>query len=493
MLLRTGHHPNNRLLDEASAALTETPKSRLHQQLARPLGRHDGPECLLYDGPAGRTRTEKVRVFRPGREPFEVEVFRAVNVAEHPDLRVPAMSGALHRLDDGETVEVPFVFHDPRACQFVLVIPQGARGREASERAMLLDQLMKEQDHAVPDYVRHFAIVYGHQALAHYVDDAEVMEIDLHELEPVEAPSSAAMHFTEPLLPDAGFSERAANELALVVDDERLWLFVQLVPSEAHAFFESSSDLLVQLETFDQVPVCSLSLRDHRTGTARHAYLNPVDKTDRTILELLHREFVAAVVVCDQSSRLLRSFRVEAPRAANAKLILDRTAHAPACTEKRWALAAEACRAAPPRPEELDGHPFVMEDPASDAAEALRRLRTLESWSARKRIDHALLAQSVPKTTFELSRRLIVADALRFGLAVSEKLAFQAVAFGLATDTRSLVQTLSQRFAQIVPLASEHGLEPSDVEANRLALERLAERHGTSTDSELSCTMEHSG
>ena len=81
-------------------------------------------------------------MFRSEHEPEELEVFRVVNVAEHPDLQAPALSGALHRLDDGESVEVPFIYHDPDARMFVLVIPAGARGRELSERAKLLDELM---------------------------------------------------------------------------------------------------------------------------------------------------------------------------------------------------------------------------------------------------------------------------------------------------------------------------------------------------------------
>ena len=126
---------------------------------------------------------EGVRVFRTDREPVEIEVYRVVNVGEHPELREPALSGTLHRLEDGEVVDVPFIYHDPDAQDFALVIPQGARGRELSERAKLLDSLMKEHDEDVPDYVRHFAIVFGHHGLASYVDDAETMEVDITELE----------------------------------------------------------------------------------------------------------------------------------------------------------------------------------------------------------------------------------------------------------------------------------------------------------------------
>jgi hypothetical protein len=127
---------------------------------------------------------ERVRVFRTDREPLEVEVFRVVNVGEYPELREPALGGTLHQLDDGEAVEVPFIYHDPEAQQFVLVIPHAARGRELSERAKLLDSLMKEHEEEVPEYVRHFAIVYGRRGLASHVDDSETMEVDITECHP---------------------------------------------------------------------------------------------------------------------------------------------------------------------------------------------------------------------------------------------------------------------------------------------------------------------
>jgi hypothetical protein len=232
---------------------------------------------------------ERVRVFRTDREPLEVEVFRVVNVEEYPELRAPALGGTLHRLDDGEVVDVPFIYHDPGAQQFVLVIPDAARGRELSERAKLLDLLMKEHEEDVPDYVRHFAIVYGNRGLVHHVDDSETMDVDVAELEPVDGASVAASYYPRlaGLLPPAGFQTRAATELAPMIDDEELWIFVQVGPDDHDAFAEASSDLLVQLKTVDQLPICILALTDTRTHAVRRAYLNPVRSVDGGILELL--------------------------------------------------------------------------------------------------------------------------------------------------------------------------------------------------------------
>jgi hypothetical protein len=94
---------------------------------------------------------------------------------------------------------------------------------------------------------------------------------------------------------------------------------------------------------------------------------------------------------------------------------------------------------------------------------------------------------------FELSRRRVAADALRFGLAMSNSLVLQAVRFGLAADAKELVAALTRQFDEIVPNASAQGLDDGQIQANREALERLFALHGTSTEGELSCNMEHSG
>ena len=431
-------------------------------------------------------------MFRGDGEPSEVEVFRVVNVEEHPELREAALGGTLHQLDDGEVADVPFIYHDPRAQQFVLVIPHAARGRELSERAKLLDSLMKEHDEDVPDYVRHFVIVYGRHGLSRYLDDLETIEVELTELEPVDGLQIVASEYPRlaSLLPPAGFWTHSSTELAPLIQDEELWIFVQLGTHEHDAFAEASTDLLVQLKTVHHLPICILALSDSRTDAVRRAYLNPARSADGRILELLRRDFHATVVVYSDQGRLLRSYHLEAPRAANIKMIIGRTELAPQASASRWEEAINACRSMPPPSGRVD-HPFVLEDDAATAAEALRRLERLDAWSSPEKIEEALLLVSVPRTVFELSRRKVVSDAVRFGLAMSNELLLQAVRFGLAPDAKELVATLGQRFEQKVPAASSQGLSNAQIRANREALERLTRMHGTSTVPGLSCTMDH--
>ena len=435
---------------------------------------------------------ERVRVFRQDRGPIEVEVYRVVNVAENPELRGAALQGTLHRLEDGNSIDVPFIYHDPAAQRFVLVIPHAARGRELSERAKLLDSLMKEHEEEVPDYVRHFVIVYGRHGLARYLDHLETMEVEGAELEPLDGPPLVPPPYPPPatLLPPAEFWAHASAELALLIDDEELWIFVQVGADEHDAFAEDSCDLLIQLKTVHQLAIGILALTDQQTNAVRRAYLNPQCSADERTLELLRRDFHATVVVYTDHRVLLRSFRLEAPRAANAKMILDRGELAPQALPGRWEEAVEACRLTPPPTGPVD-HPFVLEDAASSAAEALGRLERLQAWTHPKKIEEALLVMSVPRPVFELSRRRLVSDAVGFGLAMSNELVSQAVGFGLAPDVRRLVAVLEQNFEQTLSAASVHGLSDSQIQANRKALAELCQMHGTSTAPGLSCNMEH--
>jgi len=277
-----------------------------------------------------------------------------------------------------------------------------------------------------------------------------------------------------------------------LIADEELWIFARVNEDDEDAFAEASSDLLVQLKIVDQLPVCILALTDVRTHAVRRAYLDPAPSADGRILELLRQDFHAMVVVYDDRRRLLRSFRLEAPRAANASMVIERAELAPRAVPERWVLAVAACRMAPPPAGPIE-HPFALEHGAATAAEALLRLQRLEGWSSPERIEEALVLLSVPRTVVELCRRRIVADALRFGLAMSSTLLLQAVQFGFAADANALIAMLEARFEQIVPCASEQGLDDAQVQANLEQLERLSVQHGTSTGRALSCNMEHSG
>lgn len=71
------------------------------------------------------------------------------------------------------------------------------------------------------------------------------------------------------MLPPAKFWAHASAELALLIEDEELWIFVQLGADERDAFAEDSSDLLVQLKTVHQLSIGILALTDRQTNAVR--------------------------------------------------------------------------------------------------------------------------------------------------------------------------------------------------------------------------------
>lgn len=559
---------------------------------------------FAYSGLAGRTRTELVRVFPTHGGSRELHVYRVVNVAEHPHLREPALRGTLHVLDDGEPVQVPFVYHDPERRHFVLVVPYEARNRELAERSSLLNVLMQEAVAAVPDYVRHFSVVYGAAGLSEYLerrarvdrgeeleawsnalrredevirdrareleerallledvrrslpvgseelelevidlveldgdrevpitsvvarvrpdetmtavdvvedasdgdvaDDADLQLVDLafeiefaadadvFDLPMVDAaddddveeigfelgPAAASGLFQRvpAMIPPADFWRRADTELAVVVAEEAVWLFVQ-INGEDPSFAEGSTDLLVQFKAADQVGVVALTLHDEEADELRRTYLDPCEFGDRELLDLLASEFTATVVVYNEARELQRSFRVESPREPNVKLLLERVDRLPMPSEPAWERALECVRTAPPSVR--DGNdPFEVRGPAETAEDAWKRLRALEAWSTPERIDEAVLIRSIPRTDVELARRQILLDALHFGIAPLSVLLSEAVRFGLGRDADELVAKLHKNFVSSVGSSSFSGLNGSQITLNWEALSKLGRLYG---------------
>jgi len=122
-------------------------------------------ESVSYEGNLGKTQTEHVHITAADGSIRSVEVYRVVNVATHPELKVRVRSGDLHRLEDGHDLALPFVYHDPEAHKFALVIPIVLGHLELKERAKLMNSLAEDSSHEVPRYVRECTTVIGLNAL----------------------------------------------------------------------------------------------------------------------------------------------------------------------------------------------------------------------------------------------------------------------------------------------------------------------------------------
>ena len=145
----------------------------------------------VYHGQAGQTRTERVHLVEADGSVRSFEVHRVVNVTTDPELKPRALTGQLHRLHDGRELALPFVYHDPAARKFALVIPSSLAHLEMKEWARLMGEVAEDTSAPVPTYVRQGTTVLGLGALELFLEAGSEPEDD--ELSEVEESAAEAV------------------------------------------------------------------------------------------------------------------------------------------------------------------------------------------------------------------------------------------------------------------------------------------------------------
>jgi hypothetical protein len=152
-----------------------------------------------YAGLPGQTRYECVHLVETDGSLRSVAVCRAINVQTHPELKARALTGLLHRFEDGRELALSFVYHDPESRRFALVLPSALAHLELKEWSKLMSEIAEDTLHAVPAYVKEMTIVLGVAALARYIESEPEPEGEL---------PSGATRSTEGLTRDVELSER---------------------------------------------------------------------------------------------------------------------------------------------------------------------------------------------------------------------------------------------------------------------------------------------
>jgi len=130
------------------------------------------PTQNAYRGTIGQTQTETVHVTNPRGDLVASTVYTTIDAVNDPDLVERLYNGTLNTIKlDSVTSElaVPVVYHDPAAEVMVLVLGEAHRHREIQERIRLLERL-REDDSAIPTYVKDFAVVFGADGLRAYLE-----------------------------------------------------------------------------------------------------------------------------------------------------------------------------------------------------------------------------------------------------------------------------------------------------------------------------------
>lgn len=124
----------------------------------------------IYQGRLGRTSKTSVLISSQAGPVFPASVYTGLNVTEDAELRAQLEAGTLNQVEcpftQGRvyTLAIPLRYHDPSAHIFALIIPEALRHEEFKHRSELLQELAKERE-VLPDYVRHFHVVFGNDSL----------------------------------------------------------------------------------------------------------------------------------------------------------------------------------------------------------------------------------------------------------------------------------------------------------------------------------------
>jgi hypothetical protein len=128
-----------------------------------------------YAGMLGRTRNEAVQVLMPDGGLRSMSVYTGIDAAADPALAALARAGTLHHIAEGVELALPFVYHDPLARVFVLVVPEGLRHRALAARAEVMARLAVDTLHSVPSYVRDIELVVGSRELTRRLDTGRAL------------------------------------------------------------------------------------------------------------------------------------------------------------------------------------------------------------------------------------------------------------------------------------------------------------------------------
>jgi hypothetical protein len=126
---------------------------------------------LPYAGVLGRTRSEAVQVLMPDGSLRSLSVYVGIDAVADPALAALARAGTLHHVAEGVELALPFVYHDPVARIFLLVLPESLRHRALALRAEIMLGLASEPQHPVPDYARDVELVVGAHGLVARLED----------------------------------------------------------------------------------------------------------------------------------------------------------------------------------------------------------------------------------------------------------------------------------------------------------------------------------
>jgi DNA repair exonuclease SbcCD ATPase subunit len=129
-----------------------------------------------YDGQLALTRREFTRYRCPCGVLLSLKVVVSVDAGKDGDLAARAANGELNEFECSSCqlkvqVQRPFGYHDASQEVLAWVLPDSERHRELEARIEVLEQLRRETESELPDYVLNFALVYGAEGLGRLLEE----------------------------------------------------------------------------------------------------------------------------------------------------------------------------------------------------------------------------------------------------------------------------------------------------------------------------------
>jgi len=465
-------------------------------------------------GAWSRTRTESLHYRCPCGALFVAEVHRVVNATRDPALADRLRGGTLGRVTcpacaQPSDVQVPVLYHDELGRRLVLVLPTSFRHRELEERAELLLALARDKSHALPAYVVDFAVVFGGDGLAAYIEPAPApVSVDAATA-PEEPAAFADEGAVRTVIDDVGDS---TNRLALAKERSRLpdkdeaverWALSRAATSHAVAGDEvrlllkvgervpaGTLDVRLQLHRLPSYPLLAITVAGVAGADSpeHHAVFFDVENgDDRHALGLLAQAFHLVLDFYDEEYDPVTRREVVLPLAANVRYALtvadEQLAQLPEA-RRSFEAAVAAWRASgfdrfgrrDPRLEE-DSFAHLPSPGAVQQA-----LGVVAGWSEPSNEDYLLLVRSFPVEWWRAIRGRVVGRAVAYGLVLPGPLMDVALAESPLGSRRELVARLLGAFGELCAHPADNDLGPDQIAANWRALFILCEEEGVPVD-----------
>jgi len=440
-------------------------------------------------------------------------VVRVVDIATDPSLLGELLSGALNQLSCQHCKKIvssdtPVYLHDSQEQRYLCVYPSAWRSRELALRVEFYQELLGIENENVPGYVREARFVFGLDACAkifagaqkptetEHANHAETTKVSddqshAHELKE----SDFEQVFDEDWVDRRDSAlvqhwQESGQDYYHFMDQDVLHIFQRHGAPER---FGDRADVFFQLHRIENFPLIVLLLVAESTEGGNEVLywlFNLDNRIDVKFVERLAENFEVNLHLFDESYTRKRSMVFSPALQRNVAYVLEEA--------RKWLdqidpkrrnffIAASkfdetAYRKLGRGRPGLDRHGF--RDLPTPSLTKLA-LDILNYWSLRENYEYLIFIKSFPVESFKHVLTDVLARAIEFGVAMSEKMKRIAVEMELAVSKEELISRLLDNFRQVVLGQKENDMDLASQWENWRKLLTDAQKMGMDVEPEV--------